>query len=251
MPRHRLFLRQPLESGESITVVDDRAHYLRRVLRLEIGSELTVFNGGERDYSATISAFAKDSIELLIGDGSHNDSESPLFVRLILGISRSDRMDFAVQKATELGVQQITPVFTSFSVVKLDPRRAVRRHQHWQKIAASACEQCGRSRLPTVDAPDPLTDVLQSGPGLERRLILVPDGASSLRGQPIVNGGCDLLVGPEGGFSPIEVDDAEAAGFLPTSLGPRTLRTETAAITAIAAIQALWGDLGGEQEPLG
>jgi 16S rRNA (uracil1498-N3)-methyltransferase len=173
-----------------------------------------------------------------------NAAEPSLSIHLVQGISRGERMDFVVQKATELGVSRITPVLTDHGVVKLDSKRAGKRRLHWQRVAESACEQSGRVNPPRVDAPTPLNDWLGTGRDEgSTDLILAP-----LAGQPLTrigqpDAGLCLLIGPEGGFSEREYDDAALAGFAAVTLGPRTLRTETAAVAAIAIAQGLWGDL--------
>ena len=153
-------------------------------------------------------------------------------------------MDFVVQKATEIGVKRITPVLTEYGVVKLAGDRAEKRREHWQKVAASACEQSGRTRLPLIDTPLPLKNWFGDKPArIDAELILAPGAAKPLAGIGAPQTKVCILVGPEGGFSDIEYDDARAAGFTAVSLGPRILRTESAAPAALAVLQSLWGDL--------
>jgi 16S rRNA (uracil1498-N3)-methyltransferase len=167
-----------------------------------------------------------------------------LKIHLVQGISRGERMDIVVQKATELGVKRITPVLTEYGVVKLDPDRAEKRREHWQKIAASACEQSGRTRLPLIDTPLPLKSWFGSKPqSVDAELILTPGAASSLASLTAPQTKVCLMIGPEGGFSDSERSDAKVSGFTAVSLGPRVLRTESAAIAALAVLQSLWGDL--------
>ena len=177
------------------------------------------------------------------GEATLCESESPLQIRLIQGISRGERMDFVVQKATELGVHRITPILTEYSVVKLKTDRANKRLLHWQKIAQSACEQCGRNKVPIIDEPTPLHEFLSANQSTDCRLLLQPTAKRALHD---INGSptsLDLLIGPEGGISNKESELLSFSGFTPVSLGPRTLRTETAALAAIAILQSRHGDL--------
>lgn len=245
MSRHRFYIDQPLASERDIEVVAERAHYLSRVLRLKTGAVLTVFTDGSDDYTATVVDMKKNRVLLQIGDASSNDTESPLYIRLIQGISRGERMDFAVQKATELGIRELQAVHTEFSVVKLDAERAERRTRHWEKIARGACEQSGRNCVPAINAPLALNAVMDEAGDTGCRIILLPDAARNLTDLPADVDRVDVLVGPEGGFSQREADAAIGRGFVAVSMGPRVLRSETAALTAIALAQAKWGDLQG------
>jgi 16S rRNA (uracil1498-N3)-methyltransferase len=244
MALKRLHVAEKLAAGAELRLGDEAARYLGRVLRLRTGDTVHVFNGDDGEWSATISRFGKNRVTLLLHEAVENTAEPELEVHLVQGISRGERMDFVVQKATELGVARITPVLTDYGVVKLDGERAEKRRMHWQGVAASACEQSGRIRPPLVDTPLPLNDWLGMGrAGDAVHLILRPGAGKPLGGVETVEAGLCLLVGPEGGFSEREYDDAEFAGFEPVTLGPRVLRTETAAVAAIAIAQALWGDL--------
>jgi 16S rRNA (uracil1498-N3)-methyltransferase len=187
---------------------------------------------------------SKSAVTLQLGNSREVGTESPLKIHLVQGISRGERMDFVVQKATELGVERITPVLTDYGVVKLDGERAVKRRDHWAGVAASACEQSGRTRPPAIDAPVLLKKWFGERPAdADADLVLRPGAETPLpRFTPPATGVC-VLVGPEGGFSDTEYEDAEIAGFEAVSLGPRILRTETAAAAAIAVLQARWGDL--------
>lgn len=241
MSRPRIYLNQPLASGTTVTLDDERAHYLNRVLRLSAGATVRAFNGGQDEFAATVLSARKGAVTLSIGESVRNTAESSLSIRLLQGIARGERMDFVMQKATELGVQRITPVFTDFSVVKLNAERALKRLQHWENVVRSACEQCGRSHLPTIDRPAPLVDVLAASGGAANKLIFVPGADTPLR-DIATSSSVDILIGPEGGLSPQEQQRASTAGFRAVALGPRTLRTETAALAAIAALQTLGGD---------
>ena len=244
MPLKRLHVAEKLAAGAELRLGDEVARYLGRVLRLRSGDTVHVFNGDDGEWSATISRFGKNRVTLSLHEAIENTAEPELEIHLVQGISRGERMDFVVQKATELGVGRITPVLTDYGVVKLDGERAEKRRMHWQGVAASACEQSGRIRPPLVDTPLPLNDWLGADrAGDAARLILRPGAGRPLGAVETVEAGLCLLVGPEGGFSEREYEDAEFAGFEPVTLGPRILRTETAAVAAIAIAQALWGDL--------
>ena len=241
----RLFVRGDLRPDQALVLDDEQSRYVGRVLRLRVGDAITVFNGEAGEFAATISSLSKTSAVIAVGSAMETSTESPLKVHLVQGVSRGERMDLIVQKATELGVKRISPVLTENGVVKLDQTRAAKRREHWQKVAESACEQSGRTRPPLID--EPLT--LKSWLGAKTReadvdLILRPDATTPMASlQPPKTKVC-LLIGPEGGFSDIEYDDASVAGFTAVSLGPRVLRTETAAIAAVAVAESMWGDLG-------
>jgi 16S rRNA (uracil1498-N3)-methyltransferase len=232
-------------SGAVIRLDAERTRYLSRVLRLRAGDTVYVFDGSGSEFQASLSSIGRSGAVLTLGEASNPVRESSLKIHLVQGVSRGERMDFVVQKATELGVKRITPVLTEHGVVKLDAQRAEKRRAHWQKVAASACEQCGRVRLPLVDAPLPLkTWFGQPPPSVDTELILKPGATCSVSDiETPVTKVC-ILIGPEGGFSDGEYQDASIAGFRPVSLGPRVLRTETAAVTALALLQSRWGDLG-------
>ena len=236
----RLYLPEALAEGSSARLDEERGHYLKTVLRLKRGQAVAVFNGDGNEYAATVADIGRGGVVLEIGPRRLRDSESPLVTHLGLGISRGERMDFAIQKAVELGVGRITPLFTEHCVVRLDPVRKNLRQQHWQKVAQSACEQCGRNRVPEIAEPVELAEWLAGREGL--RLFFDPDGAIGLRHLPPPEGTVSLLSGPEGGFAERERGQAREAGFIPVRLGPRILRTETAVLAALAAVQALWGD---------
>ena len=244
MALKRLHVADKLAAGAEVRLGEEAARYLGRVLRLRTGDTVHVFNGDDGEWSATIGRFGKDRVVLLLHDAVENTAEPGLNIHLVQGISRGERMDFVVQKATELGAARITPVLTDYGVVKLDGRRAEKRRMHWQGVAGSACEQSGRIRPPMIDTPLPLNDWFGAGhAGDATHLILRPGAGKTLGTLETPEAGLCLLVGPEGGFSEREYDDAAFAGFDAVSLGPRILRTETAAVAAIAIAQALWGDL--------
>ena len=208
---------------------------------------MSVFNGEDGEFAARIIKVSKTTARLALGEEQDTVCESPLKLHLVQGVSRGERMDFVVQKATELGVKRISPVFTEYSVVKLNADRADRRREHWQKIAASACEQSGRIRPPLIDEPVPLkTWFGEKTEDADVDLVLQPRSATPLSAISAPETKICMLIGPEGGLSDTEYEDASIAGFTPVSLGPRVLRTETAALAAVAIAQSLWGDLRGD-----
>ncbi|MDR6982449.1 16S rRNA (uracil1498-N3)-methyltransferase [Rheinheimera pacifica] len=220
---------------------DDAANHVGRVLRMPVGSELMLFNGDGFNYSARISNSDKKRVQIIATTQQDNPVESPLKIHLGQGISRGDRMDFAIQKAVELGVTEITPLFTERCGVKLDGERLAKRNEQWQKIAISACEQSGRSVVPTVHPAIALDTWLRQSTK-ELKLTLHPWAKDTIK-TLIPNHNIRLVIGPEGGFSEQEMAQTTAAGFSGIQLGPRVLRTETAALTAISALQLQFGDL--------
>ncbi|MDM7322649.1 MAG: 16S rRNA (uracil(1498)-N(3))-methyltransferase [Gammaproteobacteria bacterium] len=233
----RVFLDLPLAVGQQLPLPQKARQHLERVLRLKPGHPVIVFNGQGGQFAAE-----------LLGDGELSvlafeavECESPLPARVIQGLSKGERMDLTLQKATELGATRISPVTTERSVVRLDEERQDRRMQRWMGILQSACEQCGRNRLPRLDEPSRLEAVLAAPSDGATRIVLAPEGTASLAelGRPAA---LEVLIGPEGGLSEAEIAQALQAGFTPVHLGPRILRTETAGLALLAAAQTLWGD---------
>ena len=243
MPKHRLYVDQHLAEDTRIELDDARAHYLARVLRLRSGDGVAVFCGDGREYLGTIETLAKQRAILSVGRVQQTQPKPPLFIRLLLGVSKGERMDYAVQKATELGVSEIVPLLTQFSVVRLSGERAERRTKHWRRVAESACEQSGRLRVPEISAPVRLTEWFSRPADAALRLAFVTNAKTNASTIDSVHQRIDVLIGPEGGLSPTEIDDATVAGFAKASLGPCVLRTETAAAVAVALVQARWGEL--------
>jgi 16S rRNA (uracil1498-N3)-methyltransferase len=241
----RVHVAAPLAAGSDVALPEKAATHLSRVLRMAVGDACVLFNGDGHDYPAQITVIGKREVRVQVGIPSSVDSESPLHLVLLQGIARGEKMDLILQKATELGVSEVHPLTSQRSEVKLDDARAEKRLAHWQSVVASACEQSGRAVLPHVSAPASLEAVLRTLPAGGLRLILDPHGELSL---PTLELGSStpvlLAVGPEGGWSPRDRDHLHAAGFLGLRLGPRILRTETAGLAAIAALQARFGDLG-------
>ncbi len=201
-----------------------------------------MFNGEGGEFEATVQTVDRRAVVLAVGAARGVERESPLAITLALGVSRSERMDYAVQKAVELGVARIVPVLTAHCVVRLDAERRVQRLEHWRKVVISACEQCGRNRLPAVEPIVRLGDWLGEAQG-DLKLVLSPEGSAALAETGPPDQTAVVLVGPEGGLSETELQMAVQGGFRPLRLGPRILRTETAAMAAVSALQVLWGDL--------
>jgi 16S rRNA (uracil1498-N3)-methyltransferase len=239
----RVFIDAPLEPGTRITLEGNAASHLTRVLRLRVGASLALFNGQGGEYSASIDKAHGGSVTVAIGAASAIERESPLELTLAQGVSRGERMDLVVQKATELGVSRLVPLLTERGVVRLDAQQAQRKLNHWRAVAIAACEQCGRNRLPELAPPVALGDFLRAAPGEGARLLLSPAATATLRDLPRPLAGVTVLIGPEGGLAEAEESAAAAAGYQALRLGPRVLRTETAAIAALAAIQLELGDL--------
>ncbi len=236
----RLFIDQELVPDSQLNLAGQQAHYLSKVLRLKANTELIVFNGRGSEFSARLLQVGKQQVSLTVGPELSVATESPLRTLLGLGLSRGERMDYAVQKSTELGVTLIAPLFTEYSEVKLQGERLQKKLQHWQQISISACEQSGRTRLPILLEPQPLAQWCQSQ-NSPLKLIFNPQETRAAA-LPENTNEVALLLGPEGGFSPSELSLAESAGFQPVQLGTRILRTETAPIAALSALQLKWGD---------
>lgn len=243
----RVHVDAPLAPHSSLRLPDGAGRHLVRVLRLAAGDALRLFNGRGGEFDATIEAVRRDQVTVQVGAHHAVERESPLAITLLQGIARGEKMDLILQKATELGVTAIEPLLMARSTVRLDPQGAAAKQQHWQAVVVSACEQCARNTVPVVSPPRPLLQALSAiPPGLN--LMLAPEEgtgtlpvllAQSAPPVPAIR----LLVGPEGGFDPAEVAAAVQNGFRPCRLGPRVLRTETAGLAALAALQSLAGDL--------
>ena len=244
MSQKRLYVSDRLLPGGELHLGDEQSRYLGRVLRLKSGDNINVFNGDHGEWAATITRFERQGATLVIHDKVRDDPEPVLHIHLVQGVSRGERMDFVVQKCTELGVSRISPVLTDHSVIRFDDKRAAKRWRHWRRVAENACEQSGRIRPPCIDSPMPLRHWF--GSAVEREacgIILRPDSETRIAELARPRSGLRLLVGPEGGFSQREYEDAQAAGFAAATIGPRILRTETAAIAAVAIVQSWWGDI--------
>lgn len=238
----RLYHPGPLHSGQETELDAAAAHYLGRVLRLTPGRSLILFNGEGGEYRASVIELGKKRARVLVESFDPLERESALDLHLGIAISRGERMDWILQKATELGVSAVTPLFSERTEVRLAGERLAKKRQHWQQILVSACEQCQRNRLPTLH-PAQALDTWLPGVQADCRLVLHHRTEASLE-HPVRPDSVALLIGPEGGLSETEISQAEGAGFQPLALGPRVLRTETAPLAAISVLQYLWGDLG-------
>ncbi len=237
----RFFVDLPLSPGAKIELPPVPSHHASRVLRLVKGSKVVLFNGQGGEYPAVLEWVDKDMVIARCREWRDIERESPLDIRLAQGISSGERMDYTLQKTVELGITAIQPLAMRRSVVKLSMERAEKRVAHWQGIVMAACEQSGRNHLPIVAPPLDIPQWLATAPqGL--KLFLSPEAETSLKSLPPPIGPVWLVAGPEGGFEPEESELIRDFGFLPVRLGPRILRTETAALAAVAAMQVLWGD---------
>jgi 16S rRNA (uracil1498-N3)-methyltransferase len=238
----RLYVELPLASNQQVELDEDSGHYVRTVLRLKKDDAIILFNGRGGEYACVLAEVSRKTVRIQANARSDRNVESPLHVNLGLGISRGDRMDWSVQKAVELGVNLITPIITERCVVQLKGEKKPQRLQHWQKIAQHAAEQSGRTVLPELTEIAMLQNWVSNQHGL--KIFLDPYADSALTQLQPDNMKVTLLTGPEGGFTDQERSVAKAEGFIPVRLGSRILRTETAAIAALAAVQMLWGDFG-------
>ncbi|WJM97926.1 16S rRNA (uracil(1498)-N(3))-methyltransferase [Pseudomonas defluvii] len=234
----RFFIDAPLSLGEH-DLPEAQAHYIGRVLRMATGDAVQLFDGSGQEYLGELLEVGKKNVRVVLSETLPGQAESMLHVHLGQGLSRGERMDWAIQKATELGANEITPIVSERCEVRLKDERADKRLAHWRQVAISACEQCGRSRLPVIHAPMLLADWLkQRDEAL--KLVLHPVAepmVSHARPEHLA-----FLIGPEGGLSEAEVEQAKSTGFHAARLGPRVLRTETAPVVALAVAQQLWGD---------
>jgi 16S rRNA (uracil1498-N3)-methyltransferase len=236
----RLYVPLPLATNELVELDDDGGHYIRTVLRLKKDDAIILFNGMGGEYTCVLGEVSRKTVLVNIQSWSDRSIESPLQIALGLGISRGDRMDLSVQKAVELGVNTITPIIAERCVVQLKSEKKPQRLQHWQKIIQHAAEQSGRTVLPGFSDVAALQNWVSSQQGL--KVFLDPDAEMTLAQLEPIDMKVTLLTGPEGGFTDQERNVAKAAGFIPVKLGSRILRTETAAIAALAAVQMCWGD---------
>jgi 16S rRNA (uracil1498-N3)-methyltransferase len=248
----RVFVDAPLASGMSVDLPLETGAHLVKVLRARSGDELVIFNGDGRDFTAVIGAVRGKHVSAQIGAARRVDTESRLAITLVQCVPRGEKMDLIVQKATELGVTRIVPVISQRSVVRLDEDQAQSKQDHWRAVAVSACEQCGRARLPTIERPVQLLNFLGALPAVTHpRWVLEPHtrptahiapGARTTPDRASLTA-AELSIGPEGGLAPDELEAFGLVGFVPLGLGPRVLRTETAAIAAIVWLQTLFGDM--------
>lgn len=239
----RIYHPNPIESASIVQLSEDAAGHVGRALRMQPGQEVLLFDGSEFEYLASITEVTKKSVTVEIQSKTETDVESPLDIHLGQVVSRGDKMEFTIQKSVELGVNTITPLLSERCGVKLDAKRFEKKLQQWQKIAISACEQCGRNKVPVIRPIMQLEDWCEEEyQGL--KLNLHPRAPYSINSLPEPVQRVKLLIGPEGGLSDGEIEMASEQNFEQTLLGPRVLRTETAALTAITALQVRFGDLG-------
>lgn len=238
----RFYTSVHLSTDCEIKLENDVSHYIARVLRLKAGDPIILFNGNGCDYPSEILEVNKQHVIALVNSQLSLHNESPLNIHLAQGVSKGDRMDFALQKSVELGVSEITPVITERCVVKLSKERWQKKHEQWQKIVISACEQSNRNVIPKLNPPVELS-TWQRETSDATKVVLSPKSSKYLSHIAKPTKGIRLLIGPEGGLSDQEIYTCEQTGFFAANLGPRILRTETAALTTIAILQSLFGDL--------
>lgn len=238
----RLYIPQSLATGETLVLDERAAHHIRQVLRLGPGAAIRVFDGAGSEYHASLLEVQRARVSVEIGTAYTSNTEPSLNITLAQGIPRGDRMDFIVQKAVELGVSLIQPLWMERSQTRARGERLEKRMRHWRRVMINACEQCGRSTLPGIDSPAGFTSWLDTGLTADTRILLNPDAGTTLTGLEPPQSSILLLVGPEGGISDSEQSRAGRAGFTSIALGPRVLRTETASLAMLAGLQSLWGD---------
>lgn len=231
-----------IAANATLALPEKVAHHAAHVLRLRVGDAVVLFNGDGGEFRATVSAIGKRAVTVAVGAHDPVERESPLDVTLVQALSSGDRMDLTLQKAVELGVRRLVPVESERCVVRLKGERADKRMDHWRQVVIAACEQCGRNRVPALQplvSLDVWLGAVQPGAA---RWVLLPGADMPLRDLPRPAGSVEILVGPEGGLTDAEAAAAQRAGYRALRLGPRVLRTETAAPALLAAMQALWGD---------
>jgi 16S rRNA (uracil1498-N3)-methyltransferase len=241
----RLFTDQPLSSGKQVVLEGKVAQHLGRVLRAKEGDVVALFNGNGEEYVATVTEISKRAVCVVVGEAATPATESRVHTLLGLCLSKGDRFDWAVQKATELGVGAIVPLYSERVDFSIPEDRIAKRVQHWQKVAISASEQCGRVRVPSVAAPTSLANWTEAVSADEKWVLHCADVAGNRRASRNAEtpGSAALLIGPEGGLTEGEISTATDHGFIPLQLGPRVLRTETAPVVALTALSMQWGEM--------
>lgn len=237
----RIYTAQKILPHTDMALDAHAANHVASVLRMQTGEHIFLFNGEGGYFETTITHVAKKQVTVHVREHRTSQNESPLHIHIGQGLSRGERMDYAIQKSTEMGVAEITPLFTTRSEVKLDSERSTKRQQHWQQVTISACEQCGRNLIPTIHTPTTLNDFIVNAK-TDLKLLLHHESASQLRDLPKPTS-VTLLIGPEGGLTQEEIALAAQHGFIAAQLGPRVLRTETAPVTALSVLNTLWGDI--------
>ena len=238
----RLFVNQSLHAGSQVELAQDKAHHIAHVLRMRIGDSVRLFNDGDEEFDAVLVDLKKKSAVINIEKCTQVKRESPLKIILAIGISRGQHMDYAIQKAVELGVTEIVPVLTEFGNVKIYADRKDNKLSHWQNIIINASEQCGRTSLTRLSEPISYSKFLSINK-TATRLIFHPGNSQTIESVKIIDNNVILLIGPEGGFSDKEIEMADENGYIKVSLGPRVLRAETAVVAALSVCQHRWGDL--------
>lgn len=241
MRNTRIYTTTALHSGADFVLEPEPSRHIAKALRMVEGDELTLFDGRGGEYPATINAIGKKDVTVQTGEHVDVERESPLQVHLGIAVSRGDRFDWVIQKATELGVARITPLTTERTGVKLSGERADKKLAHWRQVAISACEQCGRNRVPSIDNLQPLA--AWTGSTQAQLKLVLHHRADSLPSRGTTLQTAVLLIGPEGGLSEQEIVQAQEKDFKSLALGPRVMRTETAPLAALAIIQGQWGDM--------
>ena len=246
MRNPRLFTDQPLTPGNQVVLKGNVAQHLSRALRARAGDQIALFNGDGQEFAATVLTASKREASVDIGEAATPQTESPVYTTLGLCLSKGDRFDWAIQKATELGMGAVTPLYSERVDFSMPPDRIKKRVAHWRQIAISACEQCGRVRIPAVSSPQPLEQWVQSV-AAEQKWVLHCDNHGATRSGASKEAPADaaLLIGPEGGLTDQEVARACENSFGVLRLGPRVLRTETAPVVALSALSVCWGEMPG------
>lgn len=239
MTIRRIYHPECLQANITVVLTQDAANHLVRVLRLRVGEEVILFDGSGSEFKSMIESISRSSVQVKILQSAFVDRESPTHIHLLQGLCRGEKMDWVIQKSVELGVASITPLWMEYSNVSLSADRIVKKVEHWRKVVISACEQCGRNILPAIHEPVRMIDYLQQQAEGVRLFCNPRDGQSIKAILNEVGREVTIVIGPEGGISPDEISQLERQGFQSISLGPRILRTETAAIAAIAAINLI------------
>ena len=238
----RVFINQKITFSETISLPEDKAHHILHVLRLRIGDQIKLFNNSGLEFKAEITELTKKAVRAQVKDNGQLENDSPLDITLCLAVSRGPHMDFSIQKAVELGVRMIIPIISEFGNVKLTDNRVDNKLSHWTKIIIGAAEQSGRNRLAELQSPVIFNEWMNSESNVTK-LILHPGTEQTMSKINIQDNKLTLMIGPEGGFSDLEFQTALENNYIPISLGPRILRTETAVVCGLSNAQQLWGDL--------
>ncbi len=243
MLKHRLYIDHQINPNVEFCLSESRVHYVKHVLRLKVNSSILIFDGSGHEYKAKITKIIKNEIAILPSQSVYKESAPFRKIRIGQCIIKRDRMDLLLQKTTELGVNNISPLLSEYSTIKLKSHKIKSKILHWKKIIQSSCEQSKRNYIPTIDIPETIETFIKKSSTNNYRIILDPKASKSISEIEPNEKQIDLLIGPEGGFTDSEVKYAYEKGFIGVSLGSRILRSETAAITAIAILQSQWGDM--------